>query len=155
MRFLSDLARPIVDRVLQAAGVRGRGSSQRTTMQGIEIADVRAVVVFSNQPEELAGWYRKVFALDQFVTTADFVGLATGSGLAIFIQRSSEGHAPGIGGIRPHFTVADCQHTFRELLAAGAQRVLLAPTDTGDEWVAAVQDPEGNPVGLLAPKGGK
>ncbi len=114
----------------------------------IRIQDVRAVVIFSDQPAQLATWYRKVFELHEMVSSPDFIGLAA-QGVALFIQRTSEGHRPGVGGIRPHFTVVDCRAAFTELCQAGA-RILLPPTDAGGELVAAVQDPEGNPLGLLS-----
>jgi predicted enzyme related to lactoylglutathione lyase len=114
----------------------------------IQIRDVRAVVIFSDEPARLAAWYRKVFALRELVSSPDFIGLA-GEGVSLFIQRTSEGHKPGVGGIRPHFTVASCRTAYQQLCEAGA-RTLLPPTSTGDELVAAVQDPDGNPIGLLS-----
>jgi predicted enzyme related to lactoylglutathione lyase len=125
------------------------------TMGKIEIRDVRAVVIFADRPRELADWYKKVFALSEFVGSEGFIGLATSAGVAIFIQRTSEGHTPGVGGIRPHFSVPDCDAALRALREAGAGKVLLPVTDTGDEHVAAIQDPEGNPIGLLAFKPGR
>ena len=118
----------------------------------IALAEIRAVVIFSDQPPLLAAWYRQVFGLRELVSSPDFVGLAAPR-VALFIQRTSEGQRPGAGGIRPHFTVRDCRQALAELVEAGA-RVLLPLSDTGDEWVAAVQDPEGNPLGLLQPKAG-
>jgi hypothetical protein len=114
----------------------------------IKIQDVRAVVIFSDEPARLAAWYRKVFVLRELVSSPDFIGLA-GEGVSLFIQRTSEGHRPGVGGIRPHFTVKSCRTAYQELCEAGA-RTLLPPTSTGDELVAAVQDPDGNPLGLLS-----
>ena len=136
---------------LTGGGTTASGERRNESMgNGIPIEDVRAVVIFANRPRELADWYKRVFALNEFVGTDGFIGLATGAGLAIFIQRTSEGHAPGVGGIRPHFTVPDCDTALRALREAGAGEVLLPVTDTGDEHVAAVKDPEGNPIGLLA-----
>ena len=114
----------------------------------IHLQDVRAVVIFSDDPPVLAAWYRRVFALREIANSPDFIGLAAES-VALFIQRTSEGHRPGVGGIRPHFTVEDCRGAYRELLDAGG-RTLLPPTDIDGETVAAVQDPEGNPIGLLS-----
>jgi len=151
LRRLSELAGAVRDGVLERLTGRQEqaGSTRRETM-GIEVRDVRAVVIFANRPRELADWYKRVFALTEFVGTESFIGLATGAGLSIFIQHTSEGHTPGVGGIRPHFTVPDCDAALRALREAGAGKVLLPVTDTGDEHVAAVQDPEGNPIGLLA-----
>jgi len=114
----------------------------------IRVAEVNAVVVFSKEPRALAAWYRKVFTCEPVVDSPGFVGLRMGR-VSLFIQRVSEGHAPGMGGIRPHFTVPDCRKAFAELLEAGATEILPV-TDAGGEWVAAVRDPEGNPVGLLS-----
>ncbi|MCK5799180.1 MAG: hypothetical protein KAI47_18430 [Deltaproteobacteria bacterium] len=116
----------------------------------IELGAVRAVVVFSDDPARLADWYKKVFALREFYRVEGFVGLAA-AGVTFFIQRTSEGHTPGIGGIRPHFVVASCRVAHASLVEAGATSI-LGVTDTGDEWVAAVQDPDGNPLGLFQPK---
>lgn len=115
-----------------------------------KLGRVPAVVIFSDDPPLLAGWYREVFDVRDVVNQGDFVGLYAGE-VTLFIQRTSEGHRPGIGGVRPHFVVASCQGAFERLLAASA-RPLLPVTDTGGELVAAVQDPEGNPIGLLQPK---
>jgi len=114
------------------------------------LGDVRAVVLFSDEPRQLADWYKKVFALREVVSQPHFIGLRAG-GCTLFVQRTSEGHRPGVGGIRPHFTVGDCRAVHGAILAAGG-RSLLDVTDTGGEWVAAAQDPHGNPVGLLQPK---
>ena len=116
----------------------------------IKLGKIRAVVVFSDRPRELADWYKGVFALQEIVTLDHFIGLFAGA-VTLFVQQTSEGHLPGIGGIRPHFTVDSCQDALAELLAAGASKV-LGVTDTGGELVAAVSDPEGNPIGLLQPK---
>jgi len=56
-----------------------------------------------------------------------------------------------MGGVRPHFRVASCRGAFDALLAAGAG-VILPVSDSGGEWVAAVRDPHGNPLGLLERK---
>ena len=115
----------------------------------IQLGRVAAVVVFSDNPAALAAWYREVFAVQEVVNQGDFVGLHAGE-VTLFVQRTSEGHRPGIGGIRPHFVVADCVAAFSSLVKAGARQVLPV-TNTGGELVAAVQDPEGNPIGLLQP----
>jgi len=109
------------------------------------------VVLFSDAPRELADWYGSVFTLREVVSTPHFIGLRA-DGVTLFIQQTSEGHRPGMGGVRPHFAVADCAAAFKELVAAGA-RTILPVTDTGDEQIAAVQDPHGNPIGLLGPRG--
>jgi predicted enzyme related to lactoylglutathione lyase len=114
----------------------------------VTLKQIHAVVVFSDSPRTLADWYKRAFDVREVVTSDDFIGLHAGS-VTLFVQRTSEGHRPGIGGIRPHFTVEDCDRAFRHLLEVGAQEVLTV-TDSGDEWVAAVQDPEGNPIGLLS-----
>jgi len=113
----------------------------------IKLEQVQAVVIFSDDPRRLADWYAGVFELKEVYTSESFIGLAAGR-VNLFIQRTSEGHRPGIGGIRPHFSVADCREAFGQLVAAGANQ-LLGVTNTGGELVAAVQDPEGNPFGLL------
>jgi hypothetical protein len=116
--------------------------------QMIQLNEVCAVVIFSNAPPRLAAWYKKVFAHEEIVDTPDFIGLHAGA-VSLFIQKTSEGHAPGIGGIRPHFAVEDCGEAFRMLIKAGAGE-LVPVTDNGDEYIAAVQDPEGNPIGLIS-----
>ncbi len=157
LRRLTGLIGAAKDGLLERlTGGAARGHEPRSeTMPGIPIEDVRAVVIFADRPRELAEWYKRVFAVKEFVGSDGFIGLATSGGLAIFIQLTSEGHTPGVGGIRPHFTVPDCEAALRACREAGAGAVLLPVTDTGDEHVAAVQDPEGNPIGLLAFKPGR
>ena len=116
----------------------------------IKLNAIRAVVFFADQPRQLADWYRQVFSLQEIVTLDHFIGLFTGE-LTLFIQQTSEGHQPGIGGVRPHFTVDSCEAALAQLMEAGARQI-LGVTDTGGEFVAAVADPEGNPIGLLQPK---
>ncbi|HEY3447242.1 MAG TPA: VOC family protein [Myxococcales bacterium] len=117
----------------------------------VEVGEIRAVVVFSDDPRRLADWYSTAFESKEFLSTPDFIGMSLGS-VSLFVQRTSEGHRPGTGGIRPHFTVKDCPPAFARLVELGA-KPLLNPYDAGAEWVAAVQDPDGNPLGLLTPKG--
>jgi hypothetical protein len=114
----------------------------------VEVLGIQAVVVFSDEPRALAAWYRRAFRAATITDSDDFCGLSLG-GLSLFVQRRSEGHAPGLGGTRPHFTVSDCERAHRALLAAGATE-LLPVRDAGEELVAAVRDPEGNPIGLLS-----
>lgn len=116
----------------------------------IKLGDIRAVVVFSDRPRTLADWYKGVFDLEEIFTLDHFIGLFAGS-VSLFVQQTSEGHQPGMGGARFHFTVDDCEAALGELMAAGAAEV-LGVTDTGGEYVAAAADPEGNPIGLLQPK---
>lgn len=116
----------------------------------VSVGEVRAVVAFSDEPRKLADWYGRAFEAKEFVSTPHFIGLSLGS-VSLFVQKTSEGHRPGIGGIRPHFTVKDCPAAFARLVELGA-KPLLKPSDAGEELVAAVQDPDGNPIGLLAPK---
>ena len=113
----------------------------------VKLGAVQAVVIFSDDPRRLADWYKRALAVREVVTSSDFIGLAGGA-VTLFIQRTSEGHRPGMGGIRPHFSVDSCEQAFRQLLEAGAKEV-LAVVNTGGEWVAAVADPDGNPLGLL------
>jgi predicted enzyme related to lactoylglutathione lyase len=115
----------------------------------IQLGSVPAIVIFSADPSQLAAWYRGLFALEVLVEQEGFIGLRAG-GVTLFVQKSSEGHRPGIGGVRPHFLVADCRGAHQALCQAGA-REILPVVDTGGELVAAVQDPEGNPIGLLQP----
>jgi len=112
-----------------------------------KLIDIRAVVIFADDPRQLATWYKDTFALTEVVSSESFIGLR-GERVTLFIQRTSEGHRPGMGGVRAHFTVEDCRAAHVELLDAGAKEVLEV-TDVGQELVSAVQDPEGNPIGLL------
>lgn len=121
-----------------------------TRPTAIAIRGIDAVVVFAADPRRLADWYGEVFAARRIVAHEGFYGLDCG-GLTLFVQRVSEGHSPGLGGVRPHVTVDDCRAAFDGLLTAGAAP-LLPVTDVGAEWVAAVTDPEGNPIGLLSRK---
>lgn len=113
----------------------------------VAVGGVHAVVVFSDAPRALADWYARAFEAREVVSTPDFIGLHLGE-VTLFVQRTSEGHASGMGGVRPHFAVTDCGKAFAALVAAGARRV-LEPVDAGEEVVAAVTDPDGNPFGLL------
>ena len=113
----------------------------------VALGPVRAVVVFSDRPRRLADWYVRAFEAKEFLGTGAFIGMSLG-GVSLFVQKTSEGHAPGMGGVRPHFDVEDCAAAFARLVADGA-RAVLAPADSGQEIVAAVQDPDGNPIGLL------
>lgn len=116
----------------------------------ITIHSVPAIVIFSDHPERLATWYQEVFSLQNFLRTNDFVGFAT-KNLSLFIQRSAEGQKPGVGGVRPHFCVDNVEKAYEELLKKGALS-RLAPQEIDNEWIAAVDDPEGNPLGLLSYK---
>ncbi|MBW2736228.1 MAG: radical SAM protein [Deltaproteobacteria bacterium] len=136
---------------LEAAEVPKRKYQNRAAdVQEPVLLGIAALVVFSGQPMELARWYERTLGLTPFVQRDDFVGLS-GAGVSIFIQKSGEGHAPGLGGVRPHFRVRDIRALMERLLRAGAREVLPL-METADEWVAAVKDPEGNPLGLLEHK---
>jgi catechol 2,3-dioxygenase-like lactoylglutathione lyase family enzyme len=115
----------------------------------VQLHDVPAVVLFSDRPRALADWYKRALAVREVVTSDAFIGLSAGA-VTLFVQKTSEGHRPGRGGIRPHFRVADCRAAHDELVAAGATTI-LGVSDVGAELVAAVADPDGNPLGLIQP----
>jgi hypothetical protein len=114
------------------------------------LSAVVAVVFFSDEPRWLSDWYLQQFELKEVFSSPSFIGLAA-HGVTLFIQRSSEGHSPGQGGVRPHFLVNDIRRLVSRLVDAGG-RIALDVTDTGGEWVAAVCDPHGNAIGLLERK---
>ena len=119
----------------------------------VQLEQVSAVVVFSDRPRVLADWYKRVLSVRELWTSEAFIGLSAGA-VTLFVQKTSEGHRPGRGGIRPHFRVEDCRAAHDELVAAGATTI-LAVSDVGAELVAAVADPEDNPLGLIQPKRGR
>lgn len=114
----------------------------------VTLGEVRAVVVFADEPRALADWYLRAVDAKEVFSSPGFIGLSLGRA-TLFVQKTGEGHRPGMGGVRPHFTVPDCAEAFERLVTAGATPI-LHPADAGEELVAAVQDPAGNPLGLLA-----
>lgn len=119
-------------------------------MSNVSLGPVVAVVIFSDNPAQLATWYESVLTVKVVVRQPNFIGMQSGNTM-LFIQQTSEGHAPGIGGIRPHFLVQNCHTAYQQLIEAGAAEILKV-MDLGTEFVAAVKDPDGNPLGLLQMK---
>ena len=136
------------------ARYRTRHAAQTTPTTGAsELGGVAAVVIFSEAPEALANWYERAWGLRRFSSREDFIGLGgAGQNTSLFVQKSAEGHAPGQGGVRPHFRVQDIHRLMARLVEAGAEE-LWPLRETDDAWIAAIKDPEGNALGLLQHKG--
>jgi predicted enzyme related to lactoylglutathione lyase len=59
------------------------------------------------------------------------------------------GHAKGMTGPVPYWTVTDVRRTLAELLEAGAKLLQDVQDVGGGTLIASVQDPDGNLVGLF------
>jgi predicted enzyme related to lactoylglutathione lyase len=120
----------------------------RTTLSPPILRAVAGVIVSSDQPHGLAGFYRDVLGIDLEGTdhgpAAHYHGMIGKTFVAI-LPRS-------IGGdqaVTPSFAVHDVDAAVAALTARGAE-LALPPIDIGDgKRVAIVRDPDGNALRLV------
>ncbi len=110
-------------------------------------ASLDTVIIFTEQMEELAAFYREGLELGPYQRSPGHMGQAVGPIYFGFDQvERSDGTPPS--SVTLWFTVDDLQATFERMVAMGAG-VRHPPAEK--PWgakLAAVSDPEGNLVGL-------
>lgn len=112
---------------------------------------VEALLIQSARPEFLAGFYHQGFQLPEPVRAGeDHLGMNVANTYLGF-DRAPDA-ADGAARACIWFRIADVHTVFARLVELGAT-VDYAPTDTKSpgEILAMVYDPDGNPIGLIAP----
>lgn len=110
------------------------------------------IILVSESPEQLAGFYRDVLGVP--LETEEHEGTLPHRGcdlgdihFAIHPIDDFPDNRAGVGSVKLAFNVFDIQALAESLRQAG-QSLLYPPKDTGFFWSTAIEDPDGNFVEL-------
>lgn len=120
------------------------------------LGPIMQILVPVSDIDRAADFYGKVLGLPELFR---FPGNAffDADGIRIYLATPTEADFEGTASV--YFRVGDVGATFDRLVAAGAKSRerpnIVFGTDEYDLWLAFVQDPDGNNIGLMreAPKG--
>lgn len=90
--------------------------------------------------------FRALLGTEPYADEPYYVGFRTGTHE---IGLDPHGHGKGMTGPVPYWTVPDIRATLARLLEAGAKPLQDVQDVGGGTLIAAVQDPDGNLVGLF------
>ncbi len=106
-----------------------------------------SVVIFPTQDLARAReLYRKLLDTEPYVDAPYYLGFRVGDQEIGF---NSHGHAEGLTGPIPYWTVADITKTLGELTDGGAQTLQDVKDVGGGKLTATVRDADGNVIGLI------
>lgn len=116
--------------------------------------NLNSILIFSENPKELADFYKKVLDKDPDWSGGDFVGFKVGDGyLTIGPHDKVHGKSSNPERIMINFETNDVSAEFERMKGLGAN-VVAEPYHPGEEpemWIATLEDPDGNYFQLLTP----
>ncbi|HKX75857.1 MAG TPA: VOC family protein [Acidimicrobiia bacterium] len=115
--------------------------------------NLNSVLIGSERPEALTGYYTGLFGQPQFEMEG-FVGWQLGSGwLTVGPHDQVHGRNPQPGRLLWNLETADVAGTYDQLVAAGAIEVRPPYQPAGEDsgWIATLADPDDNYFQLMSP----
>ena len=116
--------------------------------------NLNSVLVFSENPQILTEFYKKVLGREPKWTGGEFVGFMLCDGyLTIGPHDKVKGKSQNPDRIMFNFETEDVEGEFARIKGLGAE-VIAEPYHPGEEpdmWVATFADPDGNYFQLLSP----
>ncbi len=115
-----------------------------------------SLLVFSQDPKALAGFYEKVFGAKPGWSGGDFVGFSVGTGFfTIGSHDKIHGKSKEPARIMFNFETEDVQGEFKRIKKLGAKVIAepYHPREDGDSdmLIATFADPDGNYFQLMSP----
>lgn len=116
--------------------------------------DFNSVLLFSEHPEKLAEFYKKVFNVDKGWEEGGYSGFQVGSGwVTIGPHDKVKGKNKNPERLLLNFETADVTGEFTRIKGYGA-KVVAEPYHPGEEpsmLIATFEDPDGNYFQLMSP----
>ena len=114
------------------------------------IDSVAGVIIWTDQLERMAAFYRDTLALPVHSKRPHFVAFELG-GVRLSVGIHSEVHGPALEPVRVtvNLGVDDIQAAWHELTARGVEFVRPPEREHWGGWVASFRDPDGNLLQLL------
>jgi predicted enzyme related to lactoylglutathione lyase len=117
------------------------------------MVNLNSIMIGTKQPKVLAAFYEKVFgkAPDMTDNENGFYGWQVGNGyLGVLEHSEMGGNAKDPGRMMLNFETAQVQTEFERIKALGG-KVIRAPYQMGEGWIATLADPDGNYFQLMNP----
>ncbi len=117
------------------------------------ISTLAGVIIWTDQLERMAAFYRDVLELPVHSVRPHFVAFELAHGARLSVGTHSEVHGPAKESARVtvNLGVTDIHATYRTLVARGVTFVRPPEREHWGGWVASFRDPDGNLVQLLQP----
>lgn len=116
--------------------------------------DFNSILLFSENPSELAAFYEKVFQKEPEWKDSDYSGFQVGSGFfSVGPHDKVAGKNQNPERMMVNFETEDVAGEFDRVKALGAT-VVAQPYHPGEEpemWIATLADPDGNYFQLMSP----
>lgn len=117
-------------------------------MRPSALQGLRTVVYYVPDLERAKAWYGSLLGIEPYFDTPYYVGYNVG-GFELGLHPAEGGHSAGAGGAVAYWGVERMAEAWPRALALPA-KALSPPNDVGEGiLVAAIEDPFGNPVGLI------
>lgn len=114
-----------------------------------------SVLIGTRQPQVLAAFYEQVIGKPAEMVDSEqgFYGWQVGSAFLGVLEHSEMGGpSKDPGRVMLNFETPEVQAEFERLRALGT-RVIAAPYQIGEGWIATLADPDGNYFQLNSPMG--
>jgi predicted enzyme related to lactoylglutathione lyase len=116
--------------------------------------DLKSILVFSEDPKKLSGFYKKVFQKAPDWEMEGYYGFNAGNTFLTFGPHDKvSGKNPNPDRMMYNFETRDVKGEFERIKGLGAQ-VVAEPYQMGenaDGWIATFADPDGNYFQLMTP----
>lgn len=116
--------------------------------------NLNSIIIFSENPEKLVAFYKKILSMEPGWTGGDFTGFKVGSGyLTIGPHSEVKGMAKDPKRMMFFFETTEVTGEHKRMLSEGAKEI-AAPYHPGEEpdmWLSTLADPDGNIFQLATP----
>jgi predicted enzyme related to lactoylglutathione lyase len=114
-----------------------------------------SILLFSEKPEELAGFYKKVFKSDPVMEGGGYTTFEVGNGyITVGPHDKVKGKSATPERIMVNLETEEVKDEFKRIKELGAHVVAEPYQMEGDEsgsWIATLSDPDGNIFQLMTP----
>ncbi len=114
---------------------------------------LNSVMIGTKQPKVLAAFYEKVFGKPPDMTDNEngFYGWQVGNSyLGVLNHSEMGGNTKDPGRIMLNFETAQVQEEYARIITLGG-KMIRAPYQMGQGWIATLADPDGNYFQLMNP----
>ena|SRR3989344_5714268 len=113
-----------------------------------------SILLFSDSPKKLSGFYKKVFQKDPEWVESDYSGFSVGKGMfTVGPHDRVKGKNKTPERVIFNFETKDVQKEFKRIEKLGAKVIAKPyhPSEEPDMWLATLSDPDGNFFQLMTP----
>lgn len=120
----------------------------------------RSIMIFSEDPDKLANFYKEVFQKDPDMDEEEYKGFMVGSGfISIGPHDKVHGKNSNPERIMINLETKEVKEEFERIKQIEGVSIIAEPYEMGDEnmkaWIATLADPDGNYFQLMTPWNGE